>query len=64
MFTSDQVQRILQGFVDYHAKRGAKTITREVSPRQGYMVDDRFYADETIIRAAELHLELLRKADK
>ena len=43
-------QQVLRGFVDYKAKRGAKQIIRETSPRQGYIIDNEFYSDESILK--------------
>lgn len=48
-FTPQQKQQILRGFADYHAKRGATKIIREVSPVPGYWVDDKFFTEESII---------------
>lgn len=49
MFSPQQVQQILRGFADYHAKLGATKIIREVSPSRGYWVDDKFYTEESIL---------------
>ena len=48
-FTPQQVQQILRGFADYHAKQGAMRIIRETSPSKGYWIDGDWYSDETIL---------------
>ena len=50
MFSPQQEKAILQGFADYKAKNGAKSIMREVSPRKGYLIDGAFYSDEEILK--------------
>ena len=49
-FTKEQEQKILEGFIDYKAKQGSKSITWESSPSQGYWIDERFFSKEAILR--------------
>lgn len=49
-FTKEQEQKILEGFVDYKAKQGSKSIAWESSPSQGYWIDEQFFSKEAILR--------------
>lgn len=50
MLSDAQKKTILRGFIDYKIKHGAVKVIREVSPRQGYYIDDKFYLDSEIVR--------------
>jgi hypothetical protein len=58
------IKQVLQGFTDYKAKHGAKSIIRETSPRQGYHIDGQFYSDESILKPFRAAYEKVKESKK